>query len=88
MLSRQSLSQVGEKVPKQKRQIRKWKKNEVYVGFLQMPNSKYTLASSVLYMTLILTYLLAKKLNTLFLRLRCFRQKTLNVTLDIVMTLP
>ena len=61
MVSRQSLSQVKQKVSKQKWQIRSGVKYGEYVGFLQMPNSKYTLASSVHYMRLILTCSLQKK---------------------------
>ena len=42
--------------------------------FFQMPNVKYAIASSVYYMSLILTYLLAKKIETIF-RLRDASEK-------------
>ena len=56
--------------------------------FFQMPNVKYAIASSVYYMSLILTYLLAKKIECNISVLRCFRKKLTDPTLHSLVTLP
>ena len=57
--------------------------------FFQMPNVKYAIALSGYYMSLILTYLLAKKkIEYNISALRCFRKKLTDPSLHSLMTLP